>query len=469
MAKVVDKKLFFEHIGYVPHSRGQWNYHLSTARFKIACCGRRWGKSTAAGKDLEPALFVPQQRFWIVGPTYDLAEKEFRVIWDDLIIGMGLGKDKRVKKAYNKRSGEMYIEFPWQTRLEVRSADHPENLVGESLNGVVLSEAAKHKRETWERYMRPALADHRGWASFPTTPEGFNWLHTLWQLGQNDDHKDYISWRFPSWENPHVYPEGRQDSEILLLEKTTAIEWFQQEIAADFASFVGKIYDEFDETVHVKNVEYDPALPNYIAFDWGYVNPLAAVEFQIDPFDNIRVWREHYKAYTRLEDHLLEMAAREQPPGYKIDCTFGDAADPEATMTVNMKFAPCISEPAAKTNWRQGINLVKGFLKPRPVGVADEYGTPLEEPGLVISPNCPNLIKEFNNYRAPDRVVSSIRESGAGSAAYKQDDHALDALRYGLVHIYELGVQRHLEEVYSLTELNSSAPSGGYFTTKSNF
>src|SRR5690606_23807517 len=146
--------------------------------------------------------------------TYDLGEKEFRVIWDDLIVRQGLGKDKRVKRSYNKRSGTMFIEFPWNTRVEVRSADHPENLVGEALDWVIMSEAAKHKPETWERFIRPALADRRGGADFPTTPEGYNWLYELWMYGQNPDMPDYESWRFPSWANDVVYPGGELDPEI---------------------------------------------------------------------------------------------------------------------------------------------------------------------------------------------------------------------------------------------------------------
>src|SRR5690606_10440315 len=173
-------------------------------------CGRRFGKSTMASRDLEPELFLPDRRFWIVGPNYDLGEKEFRVIWNDLIVGQALGRDKRVKKAYNKKQGDMYIEFPWRTRLEVRSAQHPDTLVGDALHGVIMSEAAKHRSDTWERYVRAALGDYRGWASFPTTPEGQNWLYKLWQLGRNPNFPDYDSWRFPSWTNRVLYPGGRE-------------------------------------------------------------------------------------------------------------------------------------------------------------------------------------------------------------------------------------------------------------------
>jgi hypothetical protein len=402
-----------------------------------------------AGKDLEPQLFRREKAYyWIVGPTYDLGEKEFRVVWDDLIIRQQLGRDKRIKKAYNKRSGDMYIEFPWGTRLEVRSATHPETLVGEGLSGAIMSEAAKHSKVTWERYIRPALADRRGWATFPTTPEGRNWYYDLWLLGMKGE-EEFASWRFPSWDNPIVFPGGRQDPEILLLEKTTTEEWFMQEIGADFSSFVGRIYGEFDETTHVKQHLYNPAWKNYIAFDWGFVNPLAAIEFQIDPWDNVYIWREHYKSYELLSEHVKILRERKQPAGYKIDCTFGDAADPEAAAYVTQNFAPCIASPDSKTNWRAGVDRVKGFLRLQQIGEIDEYGTPLCAPRLFVDPSCINTIREFGNYRAKAGTAGhNPREIAQGI-----DDHALDALRYALVHIYDLGANSHLTDVAAVNGL----------------
>jgi hypothetical protein len=433
----VDKAAFFQAIGYEPHAE-QMRFHASRARFRVPVCGRRFGKSTMAARELEPELLVPKQRFWVVGPTYDLGEKEFRIIWDDLVIGRKLGQDKRLKKAYNKKQGDMYIEFPWQTRVEVRSADHPENLVGEALDGVILAEAAKHRLDTWERYVRAALSDRRGWASFPTTPEGQNWLYGVWQLGRDPDFPDWESWQFPTWANRVVFPGGRQDPEILMVERSTSAEWFAQEYGAEFTAFVGKIYGEFQENTHVQRVEYNPAWPNYIAFDWGFVNPLAAIEFQITPDDQIRIWRQHYQSYVTLEDNLRMMASRAQPPGYRIDMCFGDAADPGAAVTVSTNLAPCVALPEAKENWREGVELVKTFLKQRQVGEADEYGTPLEKPGLVVDHSCRDVVREFNNYKAPPgiggRNPKSPRETAVGI-----DDHALDAIRYGLVHIYKLG------------------------------
>ena len=440
MSTSVLKRAFFQKIGYDPHPK-QWLYHDSPARFRLPNCGRRFGKSTMAGRDLEPMLFQKDKLIWIVGPTYDLGEKEFRVVWNDLIVGQQLGKNKAIKRAYGKRAGNMYIEFPWGTRVEVRSADHPENLVGDALDHVIMSEAAKHKEDTWQRFIRPALSDKRGTADFPTTPEGYNWLYNLWMFGQDANIPQYESWRFPSWDNPAVYPGGADDEEIVLLRKTMSKESFDQEIGADFGSFVGKIYPEWDSGVHVTNVKFNPNWPNYIAFDWGYTNPLAAVEFQVSPSDEIYVWRIHYRSYTRVEDHCRIMRERDQPDGYHVNMCFGDSADPEATETVSLHLAPCVAMPEAKTNWREGIDLVRSFLE-REVG-EDEFGGPIYGPALHVDFSCQELINEFNNYKAPQSVKGkNVQEIGL-----KQDDHALDALRYGLVHIFKLGATYHLTDV----------------------
>ena len=454
---MLSQEAFFKTVGYKPHPR-QDLYHQSKARFTVPVCGRRFGKSTMAGRKLEPHLFQPDRVFWIVGPTYDLGEKEFRVVWNDIIIKQGLGKDKRIKKAYNKNQGMMYIEFtPWRTRLEVRTADQPENLVGEALDGVIMSEAAKHKEETFQRYIRPALGDRRGWATFPTTPEGQNWLYDLWLLGQDPNFPDYESWQFPSWDNHYLYPEGRTDSEIILQEKTMSREAFAQEIGADFTTFVGKIYPEFDMATHViDDYVFKPEWPNYLFFDFGYVNPFCALDVQIDPWDNVYIWREHYLSYERIDAHLALMARREQPFGYHVDMATGDAADPASCEHISEKLVGCFYDPKSKENWREGVDLVKTFLEVRELSqlVVDEEGNIVSDevtaPRLFVSRDCKNTIREFNNYKSPETTGSFRNRKSPRETAQTIDDHALDALRYGLMHLYKLGARYHLQDTMGI-------------------
>jgi hypothetical protein len=467
----VSLEALFESVKYTPHP-GQMPYHNSSARFRIPCCGRRFGKSKMVATDAEKRLFQKSQFVWIAGPTYDLADREFRVIWDDLIVKQGLGRDKRVKKAYNKKQGEMYIRFPWGSFVEVRSAAHPDSLVGEGLDHIIVSEAAKLSEDIWDKYLRAALSDKRGGADFPSTPEGFNWYYDLYMQGLDPAMPEYASWRMPSWENTVVYPGGREDPEILLLERTMSAESFQQEIGADFASFVGKIYPEFSPETHVIDAIYRPAWKNYIFFDWGFVNPLAAIEVMVSPSDDVYIWREHYKSGMRLAEHLAELKRRPNPDGYHLEMCFGDAADPEAVAEVNASFGPCIAMPEAKTNWRSGIDLVKSFLKLEQVGEQDEFGTPLERPRLFVDRSCKNTIAEFNNYRTKD----GTKHADAAEQAKKINDHAMDALRYGLVHLYQLGAQYHLSDVYTPAmdrgasgEFTLSGGASGFFTQGAKF
>lgn len=450
----MDKQAYFDKVEYEPHS-GQKLFHQSDARFRVYLAGRRTGKSVCSARELVPHLFQPNRRYWIVGPQYSLAEKEFRVIWDDLIVKLQLGKDKRVKKAFNLPTGNMYIEFPWGSRVQAMSAQHPESLVGEALDGVIMAEAAKQSRTTWERFIRPALADKKGWAIFSTTPEGYNWIYDMWALGQNPDPKfdDYWSMQAPSWSNDIVYPGGRNDSEILLLERTTTPEFFMQEIGADFASFVGKIFPEWSESLHVRSHTFNPAWPNYMTCDFGYNNPAAFIEFQVSPWDEVFIWREHYQANTTMEKHLEILKTREQPYGYHLDLAFGDSADPEAAEYISQHLINCYAVYEAKENWRQGIDLMRTFMRPHREQY-DEDGeqlfedenqtVPVLKPSLYVDHSCSNTIREFNNYRAKEPV----KGRNVPEKSNDTDDHAIDALRYGFVSLFELGAKHHLGEVY---------------------
>lgn len=468
----VDKWKYFDMIDYHPHPR-QRLFHESEARFKVPVCGRRFGKTFMGAREVEPVLMMPNKRVWIVGPTYDLGEKEFRIIWNDMLIKLGLGRQKEIRRSYAKKQGDLSIEFPWGTRLEVRSADRPENLVGEGLDYVIMAEAAKHQEDTWSRFIRPALTDRRGKATFSTTPEGQNWVYKIWKMGRDPNEPDFESWQFPSWDNPHIYPLGRNDPEMLLTVRTTSPEVFAQEYAADFTSFAGKIYSEWDESAHVQQVKFNPAWPNYIAFDWGFAAPMAAVEFQVDPWGKVHVWREHYKSRMRLRDYLQELKNRQQPDGYRLDLTFGDAADPEAVVTVSEDFHPCYADPRSKSGskdgtlqsgWREGVELVQGLLKLQETGETDEFGAPEYEPFMTVDHSCINLINEFNNYR----VADATKGKDPREQNHKKDDHALDALRYGLMHIFKLGATMSLSDVMDLSDMHD-LPEGGYFTSGMRF
>ena len=187
--KAVSQAKVFERLGFYPHV-GQRPILSSTARFNVSAAGRRFGKSELGGHKLTVRAVESYYRraqyeamgkrmeYWIVGPNYSDAEKEFRVLYNDLT-RQEFPLDR--PGTYNDPiGGNMHVSL-WGGRFQVhaKSAAHPESLVGEGLHGALLVEAAKIKERVWTKFVRPTLNDFKGWADFTSTPEGKNWFYEL--------------------------------------------------------------------------------------------------------------------------------------------------------------------------------------------------------------------------------------------------------------------------------------------------
>ena len=454
----VDKWAYFREVNYNPHAR-QKEFHQSDARFKVAVAGRRFGKSAAAAREKAARLFERRPdgsgtKGWIVGPTHALGQKEFNYIYDDIVLRLCAGMPG-LRATNNPKTGDMRIEMPWGSFVEVKSAEHPKGLVGEGLDWMILAEAAKLPKVIWEKYLRPSLADRRGDADFVTTPEGQNWIYRLHKLGQDPSAKEWDSWVFPSWENPYVYPLGREDPEILALERDMDADEFAQEIAASFTAVVGLIYPEYDFDIHVDDWEYDPRLPNYVFIDHGFTNPTCILQAQVTPNEEVHVWDEYYVPGLPEHEHAEQFLAGLHhgeddplysgwPDGWKIKEGFGDCADPGANTTYSKMFGvPVIGEDEAK-DWKTGVGVVKKYLKLR--DHMTEEGLIVRRPKLFFHRRCLNLQSEIEVYKRKPKAVSKP-DLNPDEKPYKAHDHALDALRMGLMHLFVIGVADSLSSL----------------------
>lgn len=438
----ISKGKLFQQLEYTPHSQGQAEIHTSTARFKVPCCGRRYGKSQAAGHEMTYWSFMPDSYFWIVGPTYALGEKEFRVVWNDY---KKLGLLDRCDSQYNAKSGSMRIFTPWNTEIKVTSAERPKSLLGEGLRGVIMSEAAEHDPQTWHEFIRPALSDFHGWAMFPSTPEGFNWYYELWRRGQDSEYPEWKSWSFPSWENKARYPNGRDDPEFEEAERTTSEMWFRQEYGAEFTTFQGRIYDEFDERIHVVELEYNKEWKNYWAFDFGFSNPFVCLDIMVDPSDNVYVWREYYTRYKSTMEHGRILRERINPDGFHVDSMFGDPAGADEIATLALILGAVWGR---KVGWKLGVEAVKRQLKVDSV---------TNRPKLFIDRSCRNLIREMNMLRMKETTQF---DKNPKEMQHDYDDHAADALRYFHNEYFILGAGSSLQTAYAR---ENPITSGSYF------
>lgn len=436
----ISKRALFREIGYNPHPK-QELYHNSKARFRIPCCGRRFGKSVMCGHEMTSRLFLPDTVHWIVGPTYALGEKEFRVVFDDIFRRLRMGDVRGVRKAYNVDQGNMRIQMPWNSLLEVKSAEKQDSLVGEGLDSVIMSEAAIHKRDTWQMYIEPALLDKRGVADFPSTPRGHNWYEGLWDIGQDPSFDTYESWRFPTWENQAIFPLGVDDPELLNIKRNVSEFHWLQEYCAEFTALEGRIYTEFNRTIHVADIIYNPFWKNFQTYDFGFADPFVCLDVMVDPSDNVYIWREYQIRRKTNQEHAIALAGRENPPHYHVDGRFGDPRDPDAMRTLNMiqpgpriigRQLPVVNAIGEK---QQGYEIVKQWLKIHSDG----------KPKFYIDRGCTETIRQIEHLQSPPERED--RNAKEGQREY--DDHGADAIRYFFNEYFILGYERDdLSAVY---------------------
>ena len=459
-----DPWVVYDDIGFVPHEMQRRCMECDT-RNRVIAGGRRGGKSQIGGNELVPEALMTRdmsdylksqgkrREFWIVGPEYSDSEKEFRATYNAL---------KRLEVPFDKpgtynnpHGGDMVISL-WGGAyiLDAKSAKHPETLVGEGLSGVVMAEAAKLKQSTWYKFVRPTLADFQGWALFTSTPEGKNWFYELWQMGQDPKYLEWASWRFPSWVNPHVYPKGASDPGIRLLREANragkAITpnmmelagvdpeivsmmldmtevTFNQEIGALFTEFAGRVFQEFDEEVHVRDLEFQtsPTWSTFAAVDYGYTNPNVWLLIQVGPWGEIHILDEVYEPGLTITEFANEIKRRELCPSGLVRF-YPDPASPGSSRELSEALKVRYATAGTGGDLSDRLEAIRAVLKPQPAHLPADH--PDKRPDLLINRRCKNTIREFNDYRYP-KTVEEARASGrnAPELPMKKDDHTPEA------------------------------------------
>jgi len=179
----------------------------------------------------------------------------------------------------------------------------------------------------------------------------------------------------------------------------------------------GLVYDRWDRMVHV--VERDSEQVRYIVgMDVGYRNPAVMLLLGIDSEDRMHVEREWYHAQrleTEVVDKAKEWAERFAPEVFVVD--------PSAAGTIEAMKAEGIHVVPAKNAVFDGIQAVQQRLRQE-----DEVGAL-----LTIDPRCENTIREFESYEWLKGTSTTTDKPR------KENDHAMDALRYAVTNIDGLG------------------------------
>ncbi|MBA1335847.1 MAG: hypothetical protein HPY66_1665 [Firmicutes bacterium] len=226
-------------------------FHNSNAQFRVLACANRWGKDRASIMDMirrfasmlsenRPSTLVPRVMGWIVAPTYDLANDNWR----------NLKKFFPEDWVVKKNEAERRIETIYDGLIEVKSADNPESLVAVGLDYLLMTEVARAKdlQTIWANlYARLSSAGRGpegkgGLGVFNSSPIGTNYFHTMYQWGQDPTMPEWESWKFDCYSSPYIKPEA-----IEMARRTMPDKLFRQNWLADFIASGGEVFSNVDE------------------------------------------------------------------------------------------------------------------------------------------------------------------------------------------------------------------------------
>jgi len=184
----------------------------SNKRFIVVMCGRRFGKS-----ELSQILGITEAlkggSVAYVTPTYGLAQVFFERLTKTL--------------PFKNNISKLKIYCPNEGSIEFFTGERLDNLRGRKFHLVIIDEAAfiSDLEDGWSNSIRPTLTDYEGRAVFLSTPRGKNFFYSLFmKQGEND----WQSFKFSTYDNPHINPREIDDARIQLPDVV-----FNQEYLAD--------------------------------------------------------------------------------------------------------------------------------------------------------------------------------------------------------------------------------------------
>ena len=425
--------VLYEKIGFSP-TKLQKDILSSRKRFVLVAGGEQAGKSMVASKYLVARLFENDEPglFWLVAADYERTRAEFEYLVEDFG-SMGLLKEA------SKRVDPGRIILADGTRIETKSAKDPRTLAIRAPNGIIGCEASQLDLETFHR-LRGRCAPKRGWLFLSGTFEGsLGWYPQMFQSWQSSSSSDEVSFSLPSYSNEHLYPGGREDPEILALEKVSSDDFFLERIEGIPSPPQGMVFTEIRPDIHIQNVEYEPDIPVHIWIDPGYAEAYACEIVQVVN-DQIRVIDEIYER-DLITDEIIEIA---QSKIWWKDARFGviDVAGYQhqamaAPAEVWMEKTGIYFD-SQKIRINDGTERLKAFLKTDPVEQ--------REPRIVFNPKCEGILSEFgikpNPFDGQTRAYRwKMDRDGTivGETPEDRYNHGVKAVIYGLINRYGYG------------------------------
>lgn len=386
----------------------------SGARFRVAICGRRFGKSYLAMNEVAKVARFPNKRIFIVYPTYRQARQ---VIWE--IFKHRLQDLNWIKKV---NETDLTMTLKNGSRISLRGADNPDSLRGVGLDFCVLDEFAMIDEKAWTEVLRPTLSDKQGSALFISTPYGTqNWAFDLYQRGLDPTEHQWESFQYTTLDGGNVPAE-----EIEQAKKDLDTRTFRQEYEATFENYVGRIFYAFDRTKNIKVWEQDIPAVIHVGLDFNVGMMSASIFAQtgdvIHAIDEIALYSSNT---TEIMEEIRARYPRQKifvypdPSGAARKTSASGATD--HTILANAGFI--VKAPHKHNPVRDGINAVNSRLK-----------TAQNEIKMFVDPKCKKIIESLEKHCYKEGTSQPDKDSG--------HDHFADSVRYCIDYMFPVRKDR---------------------------
>jgi PBSX family phage terminase large subunit len=382
-------------------SKWQTTVSLDSHRYKVIDCGRRAGKSFLVSIEmLKFASEHPKSSTWYVSPNYKQSKQIMWAMLRDLI---------PLEIILSKNETELKFVLTNKSEICLKGAEDPDSLRGVRIDFCVFDETAFITKwiDVW-KVIRPTLIDSKGSVWFISTPNGFNHFKELYE---NQD-KDYVSYRFTSYDNPYIEKE-----EIDKAKEETSEDEFAQEYLGEFRKMSGLIYKEFKRETHMVDI---PDLTSYTftrALDFGFAHKTALIYFAISPIgDAIYAYDGLYESGFTIPQ--IGDVCKVKDAGKVITNPVADSAQPasiEELLRMGVSFTAVDKE---KDSVKNGIVKVVELLR-----VRKDTG----KPTLMFNKQLNWIADEFERYRW---IENKSADDTIKEVPYKVNDDAMDAIRY---------------------------------------
>lgn len=384
-------------------------------RFRVLNCGRRWGKTKLAENEmLSFAYYNPTSLVVYVAPTIAQARD---IAWRGLKQEVfHYGGALKINEA--RLEMEIASEGGGKSEIWLRGVENYESLRGLGIHFLVIDEVAMIRNwdSVWEEVLRATLTDTEGKVLMCSTPKGYNFWYNLWQMGQDNyekRNKNYKSWSFPSWSNPHL-----KATEIDSAKGELTPDSFAQEWGANFKRHTGLVYKSFDRDIHVvEGVDESKIVMWVCGHDPGFHNPRA---FHLTGVDSQGVWYQVDELYMpgltnmQFREECLRILDKWHVKFEDIEMATMDSAhmsDIAELADMGLSFTP-----VKKQSGEQNLSWVRYKV--------DKFEERLRSKKYFVSKLCKKTIWEFENYSWP----KTNDERNPDESPAKLNDHMMDCL-----------------------------------------